>query len=255
MLDHLDESIEAFFRASVPLGATEVDVSFEAPDREWSAKLTRPTINIFLWDIRRSAARARAGLQEVERGGERVRRAAPPVVELRYLITAWTSDHGDERALLSGVMSSILRHTHVPDEFLSTAMAGQRPPAILMARSGEEHLDVFRALEGQLKPGINMIMVSDVDTGVGEPLAPGVTDIGVSVSDIDGTASSASRRVAGEAAVDGAVGVIVRSPIDATTVNPTGRFLLRAAPGDEIVLETEPPRTLVVPDTGGIRFT
>ena len=76
MLDLIDESLEAFFRAGVPLGATEVDVSFEAPDRGWSAKLVRPTVNMFLWDIRRSATRARSGVEEVVRDGRTVRRHA-----------------------------------------------------------------------------------------------------------------------------------------------------------------------------------
>ena len=59
MLELVDESLEAFFRAVVPLSATDVDVSFDAPDRDWSAKLSRPTVNVFLWDIRRSATRSR----------------------------------------------------------------------------------------------------------------------------------------------------------------------------------------------------
>jgi len=42
VLELIDESLESFFRASVPLSATDVDVAFDAPDREWSAKLTRP---------------------------------------------------------------------------------------------------------------------------------------------------------------------------------------------------------------------
>ena len=77
-------------------------MSFEAPDRDWSAKLTRPTVNLFLWDIRRSTERARPGSRRLERDGRLVRRLPLPRVELRYLVTAWTSDHGDERALLAG---------------------------------------------------------------------------------------------------------------------------------------------------------
>ncbi len=102
MLDLIDTSLEAFFRATVPLSAQDVDVSFEPPDRDWSAKLTRPTVNLFLWDIRRSSERARAGVEEVERDGGSCAGMALPRVELRYLVTAWTSDHGDERALLAG---------------------------------------------------------------------------------------------------------------------------------------------------------
>ena len=73
MLDLIDATLEAFFRATVPLSAQDVDVSFEPPDREWSAKLTRPTVNVFLWDIRRSTDRGQAG-----RRGDRARRPARP---------------------------------------------------------------------------------------------------------------------------------------------------------------------------------
>lgn len=252
MLGLIDESLEGFFRASVPLGATEVDVSFEAPDREWSAKLVRPTINMFLWDIRRSAQRGRAGLEEFERDGETMRRMVLPVVEFRYLITAWTSDHGDERALLAGVMRSLLAHSHLPLEFLAEGFDTLRQPSLLMARAGEQHVDVFRALEGQLKPSISMIVISDIDTELGRPVGPEVTSLDLSVNDPDGVSSSPPRRIAGEA--PGAAGAAVRGPHGAATVNPTGRFLIQAVPGDEIVLETSPPQVLTVPESGGIRF-
>jgi hypothetical protein len=44
------------------------------------------------------------------------------------------------------------------------------------------------------------------------------------------------------------------SPRGAATVNLAGRFVIPAAAGDEIVIETEPPRTVVVPVDGGIRI-
>ena len=53
MLQLLDESIEAFLRASVR-SLADVDVAFEAPDREWGAGLNKPTVNLFLWDLRLS---------------------------------------------------------------------------------------------------------------------------------------------------------------------------------------------------------
>ena len=58
MLEYIDESLELFLRALAPLSAADVDVSFQAPDREWSAKLNRPTVNMFLWDIKRSTDHA-----------------------------------------------------------------------------------------------------------------------------------------------------------------------------------------------------
>lgn len=254
MLDLIDESIEAFFRATVPLGATEVDMSFEPPERDWSSKLNRPTVNAFLWDIRRGGSRSRAGMETLERNGETMRRMALPVIELRYIVTAWTSDHGDERALLGGLMRSILAHGQIPPEYLSGPLAELGPIEVLMARSGEEHLDVFKALDGQLKPGINVIVHTKVDTGMLVAAGPPTGGVDLATSDTTGTARSTTRKVAGEILDPQAVGAPVRSPIGGARVNSVGQFLINARVGDEIVVETVPPRTTVVPESGGVRF-
>jgi hypothetical protein len=255
VLELIDEGLEAFFRASVPLSATDVDVSFEAPDKDWSAKLTRPTVNLFLWDIRRSV-NSRSGMRTVEIDGAKVHQPAHPIVELRYLISAWTSDHGDERGLLAGIMRSLLTHGAVPREYLPSAYDDLEVPLLVMARVGEDHMDVFKALQGQLKPGINMVLTTQFDTGFSLPAGPPVGSIGTALGRF-GSEPERRRRVAGEivdAAARGLVGAVVRAPGDMTEVNAQGQFLLRATEGDEIVLEADPDLVTTVPATGGIRF-
>lgn len=263
MLEHIDEGVEALLRARVPLSATDVDVSFEAPDREWSAKLTRPTVNVFLWDLRRSATNSKSGLRTVIRDGVRVHEPAFPVLELRYVITAWTTDHGDERSLLAGLLRGLLASPMIPREFLNESLASVEPPHIELARAGEDHMDVFKALEGKIKPGINVVVSCEFDIGVFAEAGPPVQSIETRVGRFDSStpefigSASGQRRIAGEvidAEARGAIGAVVRSSIDATRVNPTGRFLLRTATDDEIVLETEPPFAMTVPATGGVRF-
>lgn len=257
MLELIDESLESFFRASVPLSAAHIDVAFDAPDREWSAKLTRPTVNIFLWDIRRSAIRSRSGIRTVERDGRAVHQPAPPVLELRYVVTAWTSDLGDERALLAGMIRSLLAFGAVPRDYMAPGLRDVEPPILTMARSGEDHMDVFKALEGQLKPGLNMVLTTEFQTGVLLPAGPPVEGIETSIGRMSGARDN-RRRIAGEitdALGRHAVGVVARSSIDSALVNASGQFLLRAEPGDEITVETDPPLTAVVPDAGGVRFT
>jgi hypothetical protein len=254
VLDLIDESLEAFFRATVPLGATDVDVSFEPPERDWSAKLTRPTVNAFLWDIRRGGNRARSGMETFERDGETVRRMALPVVELRYVVTAWTSDHRDERALLAGLMRTILAHGEIPLEFLAPNLVDLGPLVMFMARSGEEHLDVFKVIGGQLKPGINIVVHAQVDTGVFTIAGPPTGGVELTSRDQTGTAQSTTRRVAGEVLDPAAVGARVVSPVGSTTVNLAGQFLVSARPGDQIVIDLDPPLTAVVPPSGGIRL-
>lgn len=263
MLEHIDDSLEELLRARVPLSATDVDVSFEAPEREWSAKLTRPTVNMFLWDLRRSASQSKGGMRTVVRNGVRVHQPALPVLELRYVITAWTSDHGDERSLLAGLLRGLLASPEIPREFLHESLAGVEAPRIDLARAGEDHMDVFKALEGKIKPGINVVVTCEFDIGVFTEAGPPVESIAATVGRFDGGlptltgSTSSQRRIAGEvidAEARGAIGAVVRSSIDATRVNPTGRFLLRTADDDEIVLETQPSQAVAVPATGGVRF-
>lgn len=258
MLETIDEGLEAFLRASVPLSATEIDVSFEAPNREWSAKLTRPTVNLFLWDIRRSV-NSRSGMRTVEIDGVTVHEPAPPVVELRYVVSAWTSDHGDERALLAGVLRAMLVSASIPRDFLPPAYDRFETPMLAVARAGEDHIDVFKALEGQLKPGLNVVLTTEFDTGVAQPAGPPVGAIETALGSLNGTAGGVERRrrVAGEvvdATARGAIGAVVRAPHGATSVNSRGQFLVRASAGDELVLEIDPPLAATVPAHGGVRF-
>ncbi len=253
MLEFIDASLEAFLRATVPLSATDVDVSFEPPDREWSAKLNRPTVNLFLWDIKRSSDRARAGMETYEVNGKLMRRMALPRVELRYLITAWTSEHRDERAVLGGMLRAVLAHHEIPATFRAAELATLSPPTLLLARSGEIQIDVFKTLEGQLKPALDVIVTTDVDTGLGMEAAAPVVEVGVGLSDrTTNGRRSAQRRIAGEVPEPAAIGARVVTPRGATTVNAAGRFLVAAAPGDQIVVETEPPLTAIVPEVGGV---
>ena len=65
MLHLLDESLEAFLRAAVPLPKREIDVSFDAPDRDWGARVSRPTINLYLWDVRPNLEQRDSGMEVV----------------------------------------------------------------------------------------------------------------------------------------------------------------------------------------------
>lgn len=255
MLEFIDESLEGFLRAMVPLSASDVDVSFEAPDRTWSAKLNRPTVNMFLWDIKRTTDKSRTGLEEYEQDGIRMRRLALPRVELRYLISAWTSDHADERALLGGLLQTVLGHSAIPEEYVATALRTLSPLSLQLTRSGDAKMDLFKTLEGQLKPALDVLIVTDVDTGLGRPTGAPVVDIGVGITDRSTGASAGSRRVAGEVRVDGAPGCTVLSPRGSAVIDSTGRFLVRARTGDVLTVELPQPRTVVVPEFGGVVVT
>ena len=108
MLHLLDEAIEAYLRDQVPLPRGEIDVVFDRPSREWSASVTRPTLDLFLWDIRRNSSDQEAGMETVVENGRRVRRPPLPRIDCRYMVTAWAGQPRDEHQLLGAVMATLL---------------------------------------------------------------------------------------------------------------------------------------------------
>jgi hypothetical protein len=254
MLEHLDASLEALLRASVPLSAQDVDVTFETPTKDWSARLTRPTVNLFLWDLKRSAERSRSGMETIERNGQRMQRAVLPRIELRYLITAWTQDHRDERALLSGLLRSVLRTYQLPVTFMSPELVAIGEPVnLLLARSGETPIDVFKLIDNTMKAALDVVVHTAVDIDLARPLATPVTEIGVHIGDMTTPGRQVDlRRVAGEVRIADAIGAHVFSPRGHALVNEASRFLIHASEGDEIVVELDPPLSVVVPAVGGV---
>ncbi len=55
MIADLDETLRKLLVEELPVKNGEIDIEFDQPNREWSAKLTKPTVNMFLYDLRENA--------------------------------------------------------------------------------------------------------------------------------------------------------------------------------------------------------
>ena len=153
-------------------------------------------------------------------------------------------------------MRAVLGHSEIPDQFLADPLRAEAALTMLMVRASDEQADVSKILDGQLKPGIGMTIVAPVDTDVFTPAGPPVQVFEARVGLIGGDGvdpAQVIRRVAGEVSDPAAIGVTVVSPRGIATVNLAGRFVVPARAGDELVIETAPPLTVVVPPEGGVR--
>jgi hypothetical protein len=261
MLHLLDESLEAFLRATVPLSKREIDVSFAAPDRDWGARVSRPTVNLYLWDIRRNLEEREGGMEVVyDEGGRPSRRAPLPRVDCRYLVTAWTSEVRDEHSLLGATLAALLLHNTIEARFLQGAYATVTPlPSIVVAASdGRDNSDFWSALGGQLKPGLDVVVTATVDTALFVEAGPPVDRYLLRTwrkvdEDDSATASSVSERafVGGRSAEQ--EGTAVVTPRGSGRVGADGAFLVPAAAGDEVSIDgTVRGR---VPESGPIDVT
>lgn len=185
MLHLLDESLETFLRAVVPLPQRSVDVMFEAPDGDWAAGVSRPTVNLYLWDVRPNLTERQWGEELVGLDdGRRVRREPLPRVDCRYLVTAWTTEVRDEHSLLGSVLTALLLHPFIAVDHLKGPFATVRPLPAVNLRSGDgtENSDFWSALGGQLKPGLDLVVTATVDAAAFVEAGPPVQEIDVTAT-------------------------------------------------------------------------
>src|SRR5439155_24861600 len=227
-----------FLRATVPLGKREVDVSFAAPDRDWAARVSRPTVNLYLWDVRRNLDERDGGMETVlDDNGRPLRRPPLPRVDCRYLVTAWTSEVQDEHSLLGHTLAALLLHNTIEERYLAPLIAKvQPPPTIEVAASdGRDNSDFWSALGGQLKPGLDVVVTATVDAAplvaVGRPV-----DRYTIRTRRTGEPSFSERSFVGGRS-DGST---VSTARGSAKVGADGAFLVPAEPGDEVRVDGEP---------------
>jgi hypothetical protein len=172
MISALDETIRQLLIEAGGLDPTEVDVSFEIPNREWSAGISKPTLNCYLFDIRENRELRQGGMQ-VDRAtlnGQASRRRAPLRVDLSYLITAWTRAVEDEHRLLWHVLSTLMRFSTLPTHMLHGDLNAQvlpiptkviQPDGVLKSPG-----EFWTALENQIKPSLTYLVTLAIDHNV-----------------------------------------------------------------------------------------
>jgi hypothetical protein len=193
LIQYIDEAIEALLRREVPLPETSVDISFAAPDRAWGAGLTRPTVNVFLWDVRRNVTRMTAGLAEHSAdGGQVSRRPSSPIVDLRYLVTAWAAEHSDEHQLLGSVLRCVLGNSTVPaDTFPPQLTTSSSLSLSLASEEARVPGEFWSSLDGRLKPGLQVVVSLPLDVFSWVDAGPPAVSVGAAVGRL-GTAPGAN---------------------------------------------------------------
>jgi hypothetical protein len=169
MIHDVDESLRTLVRRDVLNGAT-VDISFEAPSKDWSSRRNAPTLNLYLYDIHEDMQRRGVQFEETrdERGNVVERRPPPRQFKLSYLVTAWTQRPEDEHRLLSAVLSCFLPIDALPVDVLKGEVADQAYPlrvTIGLPLPPDRAIsDVWSALGGELKASLDLVVTAPFDT-------------------------------------------------------------------------------------------
>ena len=170
MIHEVDETLRSIVRRDVVNGS-DIEVVFDAPTKDWASRRNTPTIDIYLYDIREDMKRRVSGSIDVRDDDGRItgRRPAPRSFKLSYLVTAWTQRAEDEHRLLSAMLACFLRNDRVPVEWLTGSLQDNGWPldvTIALPPPEDRALsDVWSALGGELKPSLDLVVVTPIDLG------------------------------------------------------------------------------------------
>jgi hypothetical protein len=160
MIDDFDEALRKLLVRELPVKKNEIDIDFHQPKREWSARLSRPTLNLFLYDIRENVKLRQAAHHWVpDHADEKAAamRRLPVRVELHYVITAWATEPEDEHRLLGRSLLALFRCPMFPDDLLPESLRPQPAPITIEVaqRDGLQNpSDFWSAMDNEIRPAL-----------------------------------------------------------------------------------------------------
>jgi hypothetical protein len=242
----LDEALRTLLRRELDKHGFEgVEIAFDAPSKEWSGKLTGPTVDLFLYDMRESLDRASATPSERRSNGSAVISDPPLQLELTYAVTAWTKAVQDEHRLLSQVLAILYSYTSVPSDVIAeNASATLARAETSVGRPREEKADFWTSVGGQYKASIDYVVQIVVESGTTFVRGPEVRTTTIRTLQADNARSTLEElhRIAGtvtDAEGTSLPGVWVALPDSGrwAATDREGRFTFaRVAPGTHRVI-------------------
>ncbi len=172
MIADLDQTIKQLLVAEMPIKNGEIDVKFDQPTREWSSRLSKPTLNFFLYDLRENNVLRQHQWENMNNGnrqnGDHLshRKRTPMRLDCRYMLTAWANDSSDEHRLMTRTLMSLYRYPVLPEERLVGML---KNPIFDISASLARHdvltnpAEVWSALDNELRPSVSYVVTLALD--------------------------------------------------------------------------------------------
>jgi len=251
MLTEIHAAIQRLIWEYGRISPDEVDISFEAPTRDRIDRLVRPTVSLFLFDLVENTEMRQSSFPVTRASDHAERRMPPRRIDLRYMVSALTSDIEDEHRLLWRVLATLLKYPQLPDELLPEGLRGGEIPLTAKTNQmdeGRRLLDVWSGLSVSPHPAIYYVVTAplDLDVVVRSPLVltrtvryrrmAGESAVGDTTTDIGGVVRGAS----GEP-VSGASLLVEGSAREPVLTNEAGEYQLPGVLDGTVRVQVTPP--------------
>lgn len=176
MLDDLDRTFERLLIDEGKINKNEIDISFEQPTGDWSARLSRPTLNLYCFDLRENLKLRTMEMQHHENGNWGRTSMPPRRMDVAYLVTAWARKIEDEHRLLWRALGTLKRFVVLKPEQGEGLIRYQTRdmPLLIADPSGLQvnMTDLWSVMENQMRLGFTLLVTVelDVETGFDSPL-------------------------------------------------------------------------------------
>lgn len=172
MFSDLDETIRQLLIKEVPLDLSEVDVSFEAPDREWSGRLSRPTINCFMYDVRENLDLRATDFETMRINGNAATtsKRIPARIDATYQVTIWARAPEDEHQLLWRVLLVLFRNQLLPEDVLQGSLKNQlfpTPAKIVQPNQARANpAELWQSIDNRIRPALTYTVTVPLDPDI-----------------------------------------------------------------------------------------
>ena len=167
MIADLDESIRRLLIERGNLNSGEVDIAFDMPTRDWANGVSKPTVNVYLFDVRENRELKVSDPWQVRRGENNTAIKSRPAarIDLTYRITTYANAIEDEHRLLSRVLLVLFQHPTLPEELLEGAIAGQEIATLIASPQGliQAPADFWGALDNDIRPSVDCKLTMTLD--------------------------------------------------------------------------------------------
>ncbi len=168
MIYELNEALRKMLLSDMPVRKGDVDIQFELPKKDWSSRLSKPTLNIYLYDILENIElRGSEQWTQIDNGDGTVTLRRNPVrINYYYLVTSWAKEIQDEQQLLSAALTTLLRQPYIPEDILPENLKNQPVPVRLevgQSKSLQKLSDFWGMVDNDPHPGIRLTVTLTVD--------------------------------------------------------------------------------------------
>ncbi|GAB4440012.1 MAG: DUF4255 domain-containing protein [Anaerolineae bacterium] len=178
MIQDLDETLKKLLVEKGKLNAGEIDITFDQPNGEWAAGLSRPTLNCWLFDVRENRE-LRSMEWEVTRTNDNRSgklRLPPLRFDLTYLVTAWTRKVEDEHQLLWRALGALSQTRALDPDTCEGALRDQAYDIPVQVGQTSEAIqsmsDLWSVLDNEMRAGflVKLTLALEADRGFDAPL-------------------------------------------------------------------------------------